>query len=139
LPSAFEREVTPYIVVFPYTSFIYSQRPKSLTLKPMLSTPNTTTSSFTAVFDVALAEYTKVTGKDLRDHPLAFRIDRCDSPDAILAIFQEQSRVFDEFRNGDPKLIKWLSPLVNELHAISTNEFISACAGLVSPLIALSY
>jgi len=107
----------------------------------MLSTPKTTTSSshFTALFDVALAEYTKVTGKDLRDHPLADMINRCDSPDAILAIFQEQSRVFDEFRNGDPKLIKWLSPLVNEMHAISTNEFISACAGLVSPLIALFY
>ena len=107
----------------------------------MLSTPNTTTSSsnFTALFGVALAEYTKVTGKDLRDHPLADMINGCDSPDAILAIFQEQSRVFDEFRNGDPKLIKWLSPLVNEMHAISTNEFISACAGLVRPLIALFY
>ena len=107
----------------------------------MSLTPNTTASSsnFTALFDVALAEYTKVTGKDLRDHPLAGMIDRCESPGAILAIFQEQTRAFDEFRNGDPKLIKWLAPLVNGLHTISTSAVTSAGASLVSPLIAVSY
>jgi len=107
----------------------------------MLSTPNTTTrsSNFTALFDVALAQYTKLTGRDLRNHPLAYMIDRCDSPDAILAIFKEQSRAFDEIRTGDPKLIKWLAPLVNGLHAISTNAVISASASLVSALIAVSY
>jgi len=107
----------------------------------MSSTPNTTTcsSNFTALFNVALAKYTKFTGRDLRNHPLAYMIDRCESPDAILAIFQEQSRAFDEFRNGDPKLLKRLAPLVNGLHAISTNAVISAGASLVSPLIYVSY
>jgi hypothetical protein len=107
----------------------------------MSSTPNTTTrsSNFTALFDVALAKYTKLTGSDLRNHLLACMINRCESPDAILVIFQEQSRAFDEFRNGDPELIKWLAPLVNGLHAISTNAVISAGASLVSPPIAVSY
>ena len=107
----------------------------------MSSTPNTSTSSsnFAALFDAALAKYTKFTGRDIRNHPLAYMIDRCESPDAILAIFQEQSRAFDEFRNGDPQLIKWLAPLVNGLHAISTNAVISAGASLVSLLTAVSY
>ena len=107
----------------------------------MSSTPNTTTcsSNFTALFDVALAKYTKITGSDIRSHPLSSMIDRCESLDAILAIFQEQSRAFDEFRNGDPKLIKWLAPLVSGLHAISTNAVISAGASLVSPPIAVCY
>jgi len=65
-------------------------------------------------------------------------IDRCKSPDGILAIFQEQSMAFDQFRNGDPKLIKWLAPLVDRLHAISTSAVISAGASLVSPPIAVS-
>jgi hypothetical protein len=90
-------------------------------------------SNFETLFDTALAKYTKRTGQDLRNHPLAAAIDRCNSPDSILAIFQEQSQAFDEFRNGDPKLIKWLGPVVNGLHAISTNTVLSDGASLVSP------
>ena len=105
----------------------------------MSSTLNTTTSSnFSALFDAALAKYTRLTGRELRDHPLAHLIDRCESPDAILAIFQEQSRAFDQFRNGDPKLTKWLVPLVNGLYTISTNAIINAGANLVSHPIAVS-
>ena len=76
----------------------------------MSSAPNTTStsSSFRTLFDDALAKYTKLTGRDLHSHPLASIIDRCDSPDLIPAIFQEQSRAFDEFRSGGPKLIKLL-------------------------------
>jgi hypothetical protein len=92
----------------------------------------TTQSGFEALLDAAVSKYKKRTGQDLRDHPLAAIIDRCQSLDAILAIFQEQSRAFDEFRNGDPKLIKWLTPVVNGLYAISTSTVISTAASLVS-------
>ena len=90
-------------------------------------------SNFKTLFDTALAKYAKRTGQDLRNHPLAAAIDRCDSPDGILTIFQEQSQALDEFRNGDPKLIKWLGPVVDGLHAISTNTALSAGASLVRP------
>ena len=90
-------------------------------------------SYFETLFDTALAKYSKRTGQDLRNHPLAAAIDRCNSPDSILAIFREQSQAFDEFRNGDPKLIEWLGPVVNGLHAISTNTVLSDGASLVSP------
>jgi hypothetical protein len=90
-----------------------------------MSSPSFSTSSnFETLFNAALEKYTRQTGEDLRNHPLAYRIDRCDSPDSILHIFQEQAQAFDEFRKGDTKLFKWLSPVVNVLHAVSTNEII---------------
>ena len=92
----------------------------------MSSTSDTisTTSNFQAIFDVALNYYAKKTGKDLcdLDHPLASKLDSCDSPDSILNIFEEQAREFDEFRKGDTKLFKWLKPIVKVLHTLSTNE-----------------
>ena len=102
----------------------------------MSSAQNTSTpsSNFQALFDTALAEYAKRTGQDLRSHPLAAEIDRCQSPDSILAIFKAQSQDFDQFRNGDLKLIKSLTPVVNGLHAISTNTVLSAGASFVSPI-----
>ena len=97
------------------------------------SNASSSLSTFETLFDTALANYAKRTGQDLRNHPLAAIIDRCESPDYILALFKAQSYAFDEFRNGDPKLVKWLKPVVNGLHAISTNTVLSAGASLVSP------
>jgi hypothetical protein len=92
-----------------------------------------TFSNFETLFNAALAKYNKQTGKDLRHHPLAFMIDNCHSSDSILEIFQKQSEAFDEFRRGDTKLFKWLRPVVNVLHALSTNSALSVGASLVSP------
>jgi len=91
-----------------------------------------TPSNFEALFNAALEKYTKCTGQDLRNGELARELDRCESPDEILAIFKKQSQELNECRNGDPKLIKWLTPIVNGLHAISTSAAISAGASLVS-------
>jgi hypothetical protein len=88
-------------------------------------------SNFETLFNVALVEYAKQTGKELRSHPLADRIESCDGPDSILNIFQEQARAFDEFRNGDTKLFKWLRPVVDVLYAISTNAVLSGASSLV--------
>jgi hypothetical protein len=90
--------------------------------------------NFEALFQAALAKYSKRTGHDLVNHPLTAVLNRCDTPNSILAIFEEQARAFDEFRNGDPKLIKWLRPLVNVLHTICSNETLCAAADLVSPV-----
>jgi hypothetical protein len=117
--------------------FCYPPFPSAQNVRhyPMSSASNMapTASNFETLFNAALAEYTKQTGKDLRSHPLADRIDSCDSPNSILDIFQEQARAFDEFRKGDTKLFKWLRPVVNVLHAISTNAVLSDTGSLVSP------
>jgi hypothetical protein len=89
-------------------------------------------SNFETLFKAALAKYTKQTGKDLRDHPLADRIDSCDSPDSMLDIFKEQAQAFDEFRKDDTTLLKWLKPVVNVLHALSTNAVLTNSSSLVS-------
>jgi len=100
----------------------------------MSSNPSTTSTflHFEAIFNVALAEYTKQTGKDLRNYPLASKIDACDSAEAILDIFQAQAKAFDEFRKGGPRLIKWLEPVVNGLYNISVSAALSAGISLVS-------
>ena len=101
----------------------------------MSSTHNTTftTSNFEAIFNAALVEYTSQTGKDLRSHPLASKIDRCDSAQDILDIFLAQAKTFDEFRKGAPKLIKSLRPLVSGLYTLSISAALSAGISLVCP------
>jgi hypothetical protein len=83
--------------------------------------------------DVALDKYTKQTGKDLRNHPLALKIGQCDSAESILAIFQEQAQEFDEFRNGNSKLIRWLQPVVTGLYTLSTSSALRGGVNLASP------
>ena len=90
-------------------------------------------SNFQVIFDAALVEYTKKTGKDLRDHPLASKIDSCDSADSIVDIYKEQAKTFDEFRKGDStKLVKWLEPVVKVLHALSSNDVLKDAVSHVS-------
>ena len=104
---------------------------------PMSLTSDTTsvTSNFQAIFDAVLKDYTKKTGKDLSDldHPLASKLDGCDSPDSILEIFREQAGEFDEFRKGDTKLFKWLNPIVNVLHTLTSNNVLGDSASSVNP------
>ena len=85
-----------------------------------------------AIFTDALAKYTEKTGKDLLTEQLATSIQGCKSSDEILRVFQEQARAFQQFRNGDSRLFKWLSPIVNVLHALATNAALSAGVSLVS-------
>jgi len=117
----------------PSPSSVYVTHPVRHPYHSSMSSITSTPCNFTALFDCALTDYTKRTGIDLHSHPLASILERCDSPDSILAILQEQSRAFGEFRNGDPKLIKSLGSLVNLSHAISTSAVTSAGASLVGP------
>jgi hypothetical protein len=74
-----------------------------------------------------LEKYITQTRSDLRDHPLASRINSCESHDSVLDILQEQARIFEEFRKGDVELFKWLKPVINMLHAFSTNAVLIQC------------
>jgi hypothetical protein len=84
-------------------------------------------SNFQVILGAALENYTKQTGNDLikHPHPLAARLRDCDSPDSILVVLQEQAQVFDEFRNGDPKLTSSLRSMVRGLLTLSINEAFS--------------
>ena len=86
------------------------------------STPgqtSTPSSNFKSIFDTALNEYKQKTGKELLDRPLAIEVQRCDSADAIKAIFQRQAEAFKQFSDGDRRLMKWINPMVDVLYTIS--------------------
>ena len=97
---------------------------------PQTSATVAASSSFEAIFQAAIESYQKQTKKDLLDHPLASRLQDCDSTNAIIDILQEQVREFDKSRSGDERLTKWLSPTVNVLNAFSAT--ISGGVSLVS-------
>jgi hypothetical protein len=119
------------ICIFPPFPQAQAHNPPVIHMR--LSTSSTSPSfNFHALLDDALAKYTKRTGKCLADHPLTASLDRCRSPDDVLAIFQKQAEAFDEFRNGDPKLMKWLRPIVGVLHQLCTNEVVTSSACAVS-------
>jgi hypothetical protein len=78
-------------------------------------------SSFQSTFSHTLRAYKKRTREDLLLHPLAARLQSCHSPDAVLAVLQEQARAIDQSWNGEEKLVTWLDPIVKVLYAISSS------------------
>ena len=89
-------------------------------------------STFQSIFDAALKEYEKKTGRDLRTHPLAAELDQCNSPDAVLDIFQKQADELDEIEERDQTSIRWLSPTVHVLYRLSAT--LGGDVGMVSRL-----
>jgi hypothetical protein len=71
------------------------------------------------VFNNALQEYERQTKISLLAHPLAARLQPCDSPSAILALLREQVEGLHQSRDGDDKWTEWLDPTVNVLDALS--------------------
>jgi hypothetical protein len=93
------------------------QHPASV---PMRQTPTTTATSSSSssniecIFVAALKSYKGKTGKDLKNHDLFKQLETCDSPTAILAVFQAAQ--FDISQTGGAcRLKKWLFQTLNVL------------------------
>lgn len=71
-------------------------------------------SNFQSTFSYALRRYKKRAKEDLLLHPLAARLQSCDSTPATLSVLQEKA-------SNDERLMKWLSPAVNVLSALSSS------------------
>jgi hypothetical protein len=67
----------------------------------------------------ALADYAKQTGIDLIKNPFAEKIELSSSPEAILELFRERERAFEEYRRGNRRLESCLSSAVKVLHTFS--------------------
>ena len=110
--------------------------PSSLCLLAMGTTPSTlqesssSTQAFQTIFEKALKEYKKKTGKDLTTHPLAAEINGCTSPEAILAVLERKAGELNRSQSSDERLTKWLDPTVNILNALSAT--LGQGVGLVS-------
>ena len=76
--------------------------------------------SFQPILDAALADYTKQVGIDLATHPLADSLRSCSSPDDVLKLLEDKANQFKDFRDGNRKLLNWLSPVVHVVHTLST-------------------
>jgi hypothetical protein len=76
-----------------------------------------------------LADYADQTGIDLSNNPFADKVQHYNSPDAILELLHDREKAFKEYRDGNRKLIKWLTPAVQVLHAFS--GIIGESVGLV--------
>ena len=98
----------------------------------MSSSPQTLTPipNFKSILDAALSEYKTKTGKELLDNPLATEVQSCDTVDAVLAIVQDQAKAFQQFKDGDQRLIERIGPLTQVLFAFSGTFDVDA-VGLV--------
>ncbi|KAI9436025.1 hypothetical protein H4582DRAFT_2130264 [Lactarius indigo] len=94
-----------------------SQPPASMSQAPV-TTPSESSSTIEGIFDIALKSYKKKTKNDLKNHDLFKQLETCNSPDAILAVFQTTQ--FNPSRTAsDDRLKKWLVPTINVLCAFS--------------------
>ena len=91
---------------------------------------SSSTPAFQKIFEKALKEYKKKTGKDLTTHPLAAEINGCASPEAIFSILERKATELNQSQSSDERLTKWLDPTVNILNALSAT--LGQGVGLVS-------
>ncbi len=75
-------------------------------------------SRFRLILD-SLGEYAKETGIDLTNNPFSTNLQGCNSPDEILQLIQDKAKAFKEFREGNRRLINWLKPVVQVVHAFA--------------------
>ena len=82
------------------------------------------------LFEAALQDYEKQTGIVLANHPLAQRLQGCDSAKSVNAVLREQTQAFNESRGGD-KISKPLENAILVLHKLSVTADLGQAIGLV--------
>jgi hypothetical protein len=84
-----------------------------------MASSSSSSSNFQLIINNALDAYKKRTKQDLLAHPLASKLQSCNTPSAILAVLQQQIQGLDQSRSGDDRWTRWLDPTVNVLFALS--------------------
>jgi hypothetical protein len=85
----------------------------------MASSSSSSSSNFQLIINNALDAYKKRTKNDLLAHPLASKLQTCNTPSAILTVLQQQIQGLDQSRSSDDRWTRWLDPTVNILFALS--------------------
>ena len=91
-----------------------------------------TSSHLQVLFDVALHDYQKQTGIALAEHPLAEKLQKCDSVESITAVLCEQTQAFREFQGND-KVLKPLKKAISVLYKLSATANFGQDIGMVRP------
>ena len=85
-----------------------------------------------ALFEASLKGYKQQTGIELAEHPLAGRLQDCNTVESVTAILREQTQEFKEFREKD-KVLKPLKKVLTVLHKLSSVVDFGQDVGLVCP------
>jgi hypothetical protein len=91
-------------------------------------------SHFQEFFEAAFQEYEKQTGKTLANHPLAEKLQSCDTVESVTAVLREQTETSSEIRGKD-KVLKPLKNVLSVLHKLSSASAVNfgQHLGLVRP------
>ena len=84
------------------------------------------------LYEAALQNYEKQTGMALDKHPLAERLQDCDSVDSFTSVLREQTQAFSEFWGKD-KIMKPFKNVVSTLYKLSAVANFGQAIGLVRP------
>ena len=107
-----------YISLFLNTSQILTGKPFMMSQNPA---PTPSSSKIEGIFTAALKSYEKKTKQDLTNHDLFKLLENCNSPAAILAVFQAEK--FDPAQtSADDRLKRWFIPTANVLYAFSGTQ-----------------
>ena len=85
---------------------------------------------FQVLFESALQAYQKKTGVSLAQHPLAIKLQSCDTVDAITGLLQDQAQAFRDLQGSD-KIMKSLKTTVPILSKLSSAASLTDTFGLV--------
>ena len=86
-------------------------------------------SHFQQLFKTA---YEKQTGKTLANHPIAEKLQSCDSVESVTAVLREQTETSNEIR-GKNGVLKPLKNVLSVLHKLSSAVSFGRHLGLVRP------
>ena len=84
------------------------------------------------LFELALEDYEIKTEISLAKHPLAQKLDNCNSAESIATILQDQARTFGEFRGSD-RIMESIRSTVSFLEKLSATASLSDVIGQVRP------
>jgi hypothetical protein len=84
------------------------------------------------LFEAALEDYKQQTGIELAKHPLAERLQDCNSVESVTAIIREQTQDFKKFREKD-KVLKSLKRVLTVLYSLSSAANFAQDVGMVCP------
>jgi hypothetical protein len=89
-------------------------------------------SHFQELFEAALRDYEMQTGRTLVNHPLAEKLQSCDSVESVTAVLREQTETSGEIRGKD-NVLKPLKNVLSVLHKLSSAVNFGRDLGLVRP------
>jgi hypothetical protein len=85
---------------------------------------------FQALFEHALQAYEKKAGVSLAQHPLAIKLQSCDTAEAITGLLQDQAQAFGHLQGSD-KIMKSIKIIVSILSKISSVGSLADAFGMV--------